>query len=78
MIGGGGPAEGGGAVISEESPVAAQAVGLLECGAAAGLGKPVDARAGEAGGVGARLLRGVGQGSAGLPSPGGQPCRSRS
>ncbi|XDA87316.1 hypothetical protein R6Z07F_017014 [Ovis aries] len=50
VIGGGGPAEGGGAVISEESPVAAQAVGLLECGAAAGLGKPVDARAGEAGG----------------------------
>ena len=77
MIGGGPSRRGRGRYI-REVPAAAQAVGLLECGAAAGAGEPAGGRAGEGVGGRARRLRGAGQWSAGLQPPEGQPRRARS
>ena len=77
MIGGGPSRRGRGRYI-REVPAAAQAVGLLECGAAAGAGEPAGGRAGEGVAGRARRLRGAGQWSAGLQPPEGQPRRARS
>lgn len=81
MIGGGGPAEWGGAVISEESRSRRRQSGCWSAAPPRDPGSRLTrGLARRRGGLvrGARRLRGVGQGSAGLPSPGSQPRRSRS